>query len=209
MAQVTTGIRGVLSSARVYNLWSRLIGGDASCTDLVENYVKPQPGDTVLDIGCGTGVLVPYLGDVTYVGFDANPDYIERARRAHGHRASFECALVGQDTFTDSDKFDLVLAIGILHHLDDGDAAELFRSAKRALRPGGRLVSCDPGHVPGQPRMARWLIARDRGQNVRDVAGYRDLAAEVFAEPIASHVRHDMLRVPYTHVIIECVNAQS
>jgi len=213
MAQITTGIRSVLSSARVYNLWTKLIGGAASCTDLVQNYVRPKAGDKVLDIGCGTGVLAPFLGKVTYVGFDANPDYIRKAvQHAQEHNlanARFECALVGEDTLTAEPEFDVVLASGILHHLDDDDAAELLCSAKRALRPGGRFVSCDPGIVAGQSPLARWLISKDRGQNVRSARDYAELASAVFPTTVATHVRHDMLRIPYTHVILECVNAQS
>ncbi|MGI8513367.1 MAG: class I SAM-dependent methyltransferase, partial [Solirubrobacteraceae bacterium] len=61
----------------------------------------------------------------------------------------------------------------------------------------------DPTFVPGQARAARWLLSRDRGQAVRDPAGYQALASSHFAQVTAT-VRHDLARVPYTHAILEC-----
>jgi SAM-dependent methyltransferase len=39
--------------------------------------------------------------------------------------------------------YDIVMAFGVLHHLDDAEGRELFRGARRALKPGGRFVTLD------------------------------------------------------------------
>src|SRR5438034_43770 len=98
--------------------------------------------------------------------------------------------------------FEAVIAIGLLHHLDDAEAARLVRIAASALTPAGRLVTVDPAPSADQPRLARWLIERDRGRNVREPGAIEGLASPAFAE-VAVSTRHDLARVPYTHAILE------
>ena len=62
-------------------------------------------------------------------------------------------------------RFDVVLAMGLLHHLDDAECAALIGFAHASLDPGGRLVTIDPAYAPEQARVARWLIGRDRGEH--------------------------------------------
>jgi SAM-dependent methyltransferase len=201
MTQTTTGLRRVLSQPDVYELWSRLVGADRSRRVLIREHVRPWPGARVLDLGCGPGDLVHYLGDVRYVGLDISEAYIERARRVYGGRAEFQ---LGDATCLDDDlvNFDLALAFGVLHHLDDAEARALFRSAAGALAPGGRLVAVDPALTADQHAIARFLIARDRGRNIRSPSQYEKLAEEVLSES-RFVVRHDLLRIPYTHCVIE------
>jgi len=96
-----------------------------------------------------------------------------------------------------------VLATAVLHHLDDNHAVSLFELARRALKPGGRLVTYDGCFEAGQPKLARFVVSRDRGQYVRESAEFAKLAAQVFPQ-VRSFVRHDLLRIPYTHVILQC-----
>ena len=51
---------------------------------------------------------------------------------------------------------------------------------------------------------ARFLVARDRGQNVRTVSEYLALAEPYFPN-IQHEIRSNLLRIPYTHIIAECV----
>ena len=99
--------------------------------------------------------------------------------------------------------FDLVLATGVLHHLTDAEAVDLFRVAHAALKPGGRLVTLDGCFSPGQSFVARQMLKNDRGQYVRDEAGYLALARQVFVE-VTPTVTTDLLRIPYTHLVMEC-----
>lgn len=204
MSQITTGIRSVLSLPGSYSLLQRLVGAERSRRILCKTYIQPMPGERVLDIGCGTADILDHLPAVDYSGFDLNPRYVASARRRFGARGVFRCEDVGKAGFGGRDGFDLVLALAILHHLDDGEVVRLFQLAKNALRPGGRLVTFDSCYVPGQSRMARFLIDRDRGRNTRTEAGYRTLAEQVFPS-VESHVRHDLLNIPYTHIILKCL----
>src|SRR5215207_8251503 len=82
-------VRDVLGIAGVYRTFQRILGGDARST-YVREYVRPGPDDRVLDIGCGTADILEYLPmGVDYVGFDANPRYIDHARARFAGRARF------------------------------------------------------------------------------------------------------------------------
>jgi SAM-dependent methyltransferase len=204
MDETTTGIRAILSHPRVYELWSRLVGSEHSRTTLVHEHIRPWSSARVLDLGCGPGELLGYLGDVRYAGVDINPDYIDHARARFGDRAEFH---VGDATAIDltTREFDLALSFGVLHHLDDVGAAQLLRLAANALGPRGRMVTLDSTLVPGQSRAARLVIKRDRGHHVRTPDAYATLAGASFSD-VRPVVREDLLRIPYTHCILECKN---
>ncbi len=202
MSQIEGGIRGLLRFPRLYREVQRLASqGDR--WGWVRQYVRPRPGDRVLDIGCGLGDIVEALPDgVVYTGFDLNRRYIDAARKRFGGRATFHCAPVTEVT-CEPGTCDLVLALGVLHHLDREAAQALVTIAQRVLRPGGRLVTIDPAFVPGQSPIARLLIAMDRGRNVRTEQEYQALVRCLFPT-VSLHVRHDLSRFPYTHAILEC-----
>jgi cyclopropane fatty-acyl-phospholipid synthase-like methyltransferase len=148
-------------------------------------------------------MILRYLPDCTYVGFDINSKYIAMARKRFP-RAQFLCERVGRFSLAGQSSFDTVLAIGIVHHLDDQEATQLFQIAYDALKPGGKLVTFDGVFTDEQSAVARWLLARDRGEYVRGRPEYLRIASQVFSN-IRLTVRHDLLRIPYTHLIMECV----
>jgi SAM-dependent methyltransferase len=191
----------LLSLPVVYRCFRALVLGDG-CRIYISDYVKPVAGEKVLDIGCGPGDIMDYLPSVKYLGFDINADYIEAARNRFGKRGRFFCGDVGLAAIDEeAETFDLAMATGVLHHLDDGRAALLFELAYKALKPGGRLITFDGCYVAGQSRLARFVVSRDRGEYVRRCEDYARLAAGFFpkVEPV---VRHDLLRIPYTHLIL-------
>ncbi|MGA2242247.1 MAG: class I SAM-dependent methyltransferase [Verrucomicrobiota bacterium] len=187
-----------------YRLFRSMVGGESAWRTYLAEYVKPAPGDKILDIGCGPADVLNYLPAVNYTGLDISPEYICSARKRFGARGRFCCGDVGLATIEgEQGTFDLVLAIGMIHHLDDAQAARLFDLARLALRPTGRLVTYDGCYVPQQSHIARWLLAKDRGKFVRTREEYLRLALARFSK-VELHLRHDLLRIPYTHLIMCC-----
>jgi hypothetical protein len=117
--------------------------------------------------------------------------------------AAFVCGTTDCLDRTHAPEFDIVLGLGLLHHLDDDAAVGLFDTVSSLLKDGGRVVTIDPCFTPRQNPVARYLARRDRGRNVRAGESYAELARPYFAE-IATDVRDDLLNVPYTHCIMEC-----
>ena len=206
-------ITSVLARPWAYQLFFNVIGAPGRSRILVRDYIRPRPGDRILEIGCGPGTIVPYLPDSEYVGFDLSEEYIEQARKKfsdarspqkHRPSATFFCERVSEYTLPQRNYFDVVLALGILHHLDDSEALQLFAIAHEALNPGGKLITLDGVWTNDQSRAARYLLSRDRGRFVRTQEQYVDLASKAFSK-ITANIRHDLLRIPYTHIILECV----
>jgi tRNA (cmo5U34)-methyltransferase len=110
----------------------------------------------VLELGTGTGetarrVLARHPAAVL-VGIDASAEMLEHARAAlPGDRAELRVARL-QDPLPGG-RFDLVLSVLTVHHLDGRGKAELFRRVAASLAPGGRLVLGDVV-VPQEPRDA-------------------------------------------------------
>ena len=201
MSHRATGIYRIFESATVYARFQRLLGGDGARRRFVREFLRPFPGTRILDIGCGTGAILDDLpGDVDYVGYDLNPRYIEAARRRHRGRGRFFCARV-EEAPEEPGGFDLVLAMAILHHLDDTEVDRLMASAHRHLRPEGSLVTLDPVRHPVQSPVARLLVALDRGRRVRTPEGYRGLAAARFPS-VETALLTDLMPIPYSHFLM-------
>ncbi len=197
--------RRLLKSPWVYRTAQTLIRGGASYRVIAEKYLRAKPGERVLDVGCGPADLLAYLPEVDYVGFDASSRYIDWARKNHAGRGRFLCQTLDEAELEElgAGSFDLVVAYGLVHHLEDEEAGRFFALARSALRSSGRLVTIDGCYVPEQSGFVRLLLDRDRGQHVRAPEAYRELAGSSFGSVIAD-VRNDLLRMPYTLILMEC-----
>jgi SAM-dependent methyltransferase len=207
MSQITRGIRAVLSNPTVYDCSQWLIGAKQARSIVSSRFIKSKNGDRVLDIGCGTAEIRRFLSDVEYFGIDPNRSYIRAAKSRFRDvpRCTFLCATIDEIVLSALPKFDIVLAISVLHHLNDEEVVRLAKLAKAALKVNGRLVTLDPCYIDGQSPIAKFLISRDRGQHVRDAEGYHTLLSQVF-ESIRRDVRRDLVRFPYTHLVMECMS---
>ena len=122
---------------------------------LREKFLRParlQTGESVLDVGCGTGSLaiaakrrVGVAGEVC--GLDASAPMIARARnkaRKAGLELNFQSGVAEALPFPDS-RFDVVLNTVMLHHLPRTARQECVGEMRRVLKPGGRLLVIEFG----------------------------------------------------------------
>jgi SAM-dependent methyltransferase len=183
-----------------YSRLQRFVGWSRVWERFVAEVVRAHPGARVLDVGCGPADVLLFLPEgVHYEGIDTSRDYIEGAARRHGVRGMFRVAQVQGETPTEP--YDLVLVLGLLHHLDDAVAVEVLRAAA-ALAPNGRVLSLDGCRGATSTGLRGFFYDVDRGQHVRDQAGYEALARRAGLVPHSQRWA-GMLRVPYTLLVME------
>lgn len=202
MRQMISGFHSVLSSPAIYSAFQNIMGARRFRVGFVKEFVRPFAKNTILDIGCGPADILAYLPDVDYWGFDISERYIEQAKKQFGTKGIFHCRKLTDLDIEIMPPFDIVLALGLLHHLDDDGAVGIMRLANKALKSGGRLLTVDPCFAPGQNSISRFLVRNDRGRNVRTSEEYLSIACQVFDSPYVD-VRHRYW-VPYTHCFMEC-----
>jgi ubiquinone/menaquinone biosynthesis C-methylase UbiE len=174
----TTGI--VLHNAVRYDLlvWLMTLGRERSFREKLLAPARLEPGESVLDVGCGTGTLaiaakrrVGSSGSVH--GVDASPEMIARAGKKAtkaGVDVVFNNGLAEALPFPDS-HFDVVLSTVMLHHLPRAAREAGLREMRRVLKPGGRLLVVDFG---GSPRRGKGLLGhlhRHGRVDPRDLSG--------------------------------------
>ncbi|NUP56678.1 MAG: class I SAM-dependent methyltransferase [Gemmatimonadaceae bacterium] len=134
----------------------------------------------VLDVGCGPGTNTAHFAHADYLGIDFNPAYIDSARERYGRE--FVVADVTKYEVAPDQRFDLILANSLFHHIDTA-------STRRILAHLATLLS-DDGHVhvfdlvlPEGPSVSRLLARADRGEFPRPLEEWRALFTAAF-EPV-------------------------
>lgn len=102
--------------------------------------LAPQPGERILDLGCGDGALTAALAaaGAEVVGLDASPDMVEAAR-ARGIEADVLDAHRLAEWAAAQAPFDAVFSNAALHWMTQ--PLKVFDGVFAALRPGGRFVA--------------------------------------------------------------------
>ncbi|NLW91916.1 MAG: class I SAM-dependent methyltransferase [Syntrophomonadaceae bacterium] len=197
-------MRSILSSPSIYRLFSTIVGQGPARDIYVEKLIRPNPGERILDIGCGPGDIVEHLPEnIDYVGFDMSQVYIDAAVKRFGYRATFMRRYLNDEVLRELEPFDVVIAIGVIHHLNDQEADSLFKVASAALKPGGRVLTVDPVFYTGQPLLERWLVSKDRGEYVRYDERYPKLIPSDFSTVRTTKYK-GLLRIPYSLFFMEC-----
>jgi SAM-dependent methyltransferase len=193
-------MKSILETPQVYVAFQRLVGG-ARMREICLEMLAPQAGERILDVGCGPAYYLGDLPKVEYYGFDTDQRYIEHARSRFGDRATFFAEEYTRAHAERLGKFDGILLMGLLHHLDDATAHELLAVAADSLKPGGRVVALDTTVHSGQSWWEHRFALGDRGQFVRTPEAFTALARAHFGE-VGGQLRPEGSWVPDCHWIM-------
>jgi SAM-dependent methyltransferase len=158
--------------------------------------LDPQPGERILDLGCGDGILTAKIVEAgaTVVGIDASDDMVAAAQ-ARG----LDARVGNGEALAFAPEFDAVFSNAALHWMLDGPA--VAAGVFRALKPGGRFV----GEMGGQGNVAtlragiraelekrgypvpgedpQWYPAPEEFAAIYQAAGFTDVKAELIPRP--------------------------
>lgn len=146
--------------------------------------------NTVCEIGCGAGGVLAELqkmlpGDITFTGYDISP-------QAHALSARFanpRCRFILGDAFADSSKYDLVLVMDVIEHVED-----CFTFLRNVRKKGHWKLY----HIPLDAYVSGIL----RGNNSWDASGHLHLFTIETALRTLQHTGHEVVDWAFTDGVI-------
>jgi len=152
------------------------LGRERAYRERALNLANLKMGESVLDVGCGTGTLAivakRHVGPTgTVCGIDASPEMIARATkkaRKVGVDVVFKNAAAEALPFSDA-QFDVVLSTAMLHHLPRKPRQQCVQEIRRVLKPGGRILAIDFGGPTPKGRGFFSQLHRHGQINLRDL----------------------------------------
>jgi trans-aconitate methyltransferase len=102
--------------------------------------LDPQPGESILDLGCGSGQLTQAIADrsATVIGMDSDAAMVEQAQR---NFPTLTFQVTDARSFTLPQPVDAVFSNAVLHWIPAQDQPTVARQIWTALKPGGRFVA--------------------------------------------------------------------
>lgn len=144
---------------------------DEKIMGAIRSLIAPAPGLKLLDVPCGSGVLFNICSPCEYYGVDVDEARVVEAANLYPS-GKFSKGDASRLEFPESN-FDIILAAGLFHHVDDDLAAKIVDEFHRVLKPEGRVVVFE-AIWPRNPLNVAGLLARkmDQGDYVRHPEEY-------------------------------------
>lgn len=177
-------------NAEVYERNARFVSDLGSP---VVELLDPRPGERILDLGCGDGVLTSKLVDMgcDVAGIDSSPELVAAARKLGVDAKVADAREIDLD-----EKLDGVFSNAVLHWIKDAD--DVIRRVFAALRPGGRFVAeCGGARCVETIRTA--LV------DALDARGYDGRAADPWYFPTAEDYGARLARAGFQVRYIEII----
>lgn len=167
-------IRRLLSLGFFYDAVQNILGWYPFQIKVARKYIvgETKGALNICDVGSGTSKMLEYLPrSFRYTGIEPNNLYVKKAREKFGDRGVF---LLGGFELLSSltHKYDLVMAIGVVHHLDDIQVRQFLSLALDVLDKKGFIFLVDPVRLVDSPLISRLLMKFDRGEFIRTKLEY-------------------------------------
>lgn len=114
----------------------------------IQQLLPSQPGDFILDVGCGSGVISGFLGEsgATVLGLDGSADAVAYATRTFANdHVSFRQALVDEHFSVDR-PVDKIYCLEVIEHIYPPQAQRMLEIFCATLRPGGAVFMTTPNY---------------------------------------------------------------
>ena len=161
----------IQGSPAVLRLAYRLMapGQSGAIAAILQTEVTSLPARTLLEVGCGPGTSV--VPGIHYHGIDTESAFLRDPAFKGAKVAEADATLPFRN-----DVFDLVYAVGVLHHLTESQVTQALREFVRVLRPDGNIVVIDNFWPTVRWNLIAYAVRKlDRGKHVRTRSELSDL----------------------------------
>ncbi len=127
----------------------------------IDALLPPAPGELVLDVGCGSGVVSSFLG--TYgarvMGIDANPNAVAFADAAFAsENVEFRCGPADEGVSPyGRGRVDRIYCLELIEHIHMDQAERMLRLFRESLKPGGSVFLTTPNYHSPWPAV-EWIM---------------------------------------------------
>ncbi len=202
MSQRISILYNLINSPIVYKLIQKVMSGTSFRKNIIIKNVKKK-NLKILDIGCGPAEIIDCIPKCEYFGYDIDKRSINYAKKKYpGKNYHFFCKRFEKKEINKLPKFDFVILFGIMHHLDNAQVNIILNLCKKKMKKNSKLLTEDPIFINNQNFIARFLIGRDRGMNVRRKEEYISLLKSHFKN-LKSKITYQSF-IPYTWFTTIC-----
>tara|TARA_Y100000817_G_C16696868_1_gene473000 strand:- start:124 stop:750 length:627 start_codon:yes stop_codon:yes gene_type:complete len=185
----------------IYNAYQKIIFRKDSKNNIFNNYIKVNKKDLVLDVGCGPGNYRDLIKSENYYGIDINCKSIDQAKEIYP-KDHFDCLPVQEISNKVNKKFDKIILLGLLHHISDQDALNLFNDLKNIAMPETKIFCLDTSFKRNQNLFSKIMAKLDKGNHVRFPEELEKLVDTEFYS-VDIKMFDNLLRVPCFHSFLK------
>ena len=145
----------------------------------IQSIVDPQPGDAILDLGCGTGELSAYLAELVepegfVVGVDPDVKRLNLAKESHRDIKNLTFVEGNSDNFEGMgcEKYDIIFLNQVLHWIPDQQQA--FKNMFSSLKEGGKIAIRYTDHFPPYIATALEVLTPEIEERVKNSSYHVD-----------------------------------
>lgn len=202
MSQRKNKIYNFINNPLIYKIIQGVMSGTSFRNNIIKKNITKN-NLKILDIGCGPAQILEHIPQCDYYGYDIDRRSIQYAKKKyHQKNYHFYCKKFNKTELKKLPKFDFIIFFGILHHLSNKEVHEILKLCKKIMKKNSKLLTEDPIFLKNQNVIAKFLIKKDRGLNVRKKQQYIDLLKKHFKK-IKNEVTHQYF-IPYTWFTTIC-----
>jgi len=176
----------IFNNLYLYNLAQFFFGMDFY--KVAAFHIKKFPHKSIIEIGCGTALLLKHISIDRYLGVDMNEDYINYARKKHKKNGVTFLVEDANKLKKINENFDLLIMFNIIHHLSENNLNAIIKNLIRNVK-FSRIIVLDS--KPVWP--FGWFLEKiDQGDNFREL----DEIAGIFSRHFTVE-KTIVLRKPY------------
>jgi trans-aconitate methyltransferase len=205
--RIPDALKKILDIPFFYNLMQNLGGHNRTTTQIVTRMKTIYKDLSVIDLGCGPGNITGLIDiNTAYLGIDLHEPYVSKAKQNYPNRDFIHGSILDLPMLVPFlEQKTLFFALGLFHHLSDGEVGELIKGIK-TIRPNFVIASLDPCFCEYQTALSRFLANSDRGKFVRSDKDLQALLARHSLEAKNMEVSDKYMRTKMFLLIGEWVN---